>query len=300
LSYVKLLTVKLDKELQRITRKTKKGKNFTDKLVKVCLKNGAEQWLLIHIEIQGAHEEDFGKRMFRYFYRLYDKYAINITALAVFTYPTDNTYDFHYDVYGTTNAYRYNTAHIAKYDEAKLLRSTNPFSLVCLSVQYANMYRNDDDQKYRMKRQLIRVLRNRRYQKEEILDLFEFIDDALTITDTMRNAILDEEATNLLEEELPMAYVSGFRQRAIDEGKREGKLEGKLEGKVEGKREGMLEGMLNGLMEGIQGMLEIKFGSIPNEIQSKLLAINDLAKLKSLKEHIKRATDFDQVQRMLS
>ena len=39
--------------------------------VKVRLKDGTEEWLLIHVEVQGTHEEDFDRRMFRYFYRLY-------------------------------------------------------------------------------------------------------------------------------------------------------------------------------------------------------------------------------------
>ena len=93
----------LDKELQRIKLKGKKGKNITDKLVKVYLKNGGEKWLLIHLEVQGKHEDDFANRMFRYFYRIYDKYDVNITALAVLTYKTEKQYNFNYDAYGTTD-----------------------------------------------------------------------------------------------------------------------------------------------------------------------------------------------------
>jgi len=79
----------LDKELQRIKLKGKKGKKFTDKLVKVRLKDSTEKWLLIHVEVQGKHEEDFSNRMFRYFYRIYDKHDVDITALAVMrTKPT--------------------------------------------------------------------------------------------------------------------------------------------------------------------------------------------------------------------
>ena len=40
----------LDKELQKIKLKGKKGKKLTDKLVKVRLKDGTEEWLLIHVE----------------------------------------------------------------------------------------------------------------------------------------------------------------------------------------------------------------------------------------------------------
>ena len=277
----------LDKELQKIKLKGKKGKKYTDKLAKVRLKDGTEKWLLIHVEVQGKHEEDFGNRMFRYFYRLYDKHDVNITALAVLTYKTDLQYDFNYDVYGSMVTYRYNTVCIANYSETELQNNHNPFSLISLAVQYDNLYRKDEVQKFNLKRKLIRMLHERAYTREEIIELFEFIDDVLQITDTMKNRILDEEAMNILEEDEPMAYVSGFRQRAMAEGRLEGKLEGKLEGEMKG------------LMEGIQGMLEIKFGSVPSEVQNKILAISDLARLKSLKDGIKRAANYEQVRELL-
>ena len=166
----------LDKELQEIKLKGKKGKNITDKLVKVRLKNGEEKWLLIHLEVQGKHEEDFGNRMFRYFYRIYDKYDVSITALALLTYKTDKLYDFNYDVYGTTHAYRYNTAYIGNYPEEDLLNDKNPFALVCLAVQYDRLYRKDEDKKFSLKRNLIRMLRDRNYGRDEIIELLEFID----------------------------------------------------------------------------------------------------------------------------
>ncbi len=281
----------LDKELQKIKLKGKKGKKFTDKLAKVCLKDGSEKWLLIHVEVQGKHEEDFGQRMFRYFYRLYDKHDVGITALAILTYKTDQQYDFNYNVYGSTHTYRYNTACIANYTEEELQNSQNPFALICLAVQYYNLYRDDEEQKFNMKRQLIKMLRKRAYTKEEIIELLEFIDDSLHITDTMKNKIFDEEAMNVLEEDEPMAYVSGFRQRAMKEGELKGKLEGKLEGE--------LEGELKGELKGIQWILEIKFGSVPSEVQHKIQAISDLSRLESLKDGIMRATDYEQVRKLL-
>jgi predicted transposase/invertase (TIGR01784 family) len=89
----------------------------------------------------------------------------------------------------------------------------------------------------------------------------------------------------------------------IEQGRLEGELKGelkcKLEGKLEGEKKGEIKGMIKGLMEGIQGMLEIKFGNVPSELLNKISAISDLAKLESLKDCIKRATDYEQVLKML-
>ena len=63
----------LDKEFQQISKASKSRKKIVDKLVKVYLKDGAEKWLLIHIEIQGQQKKDFARRMFTYYYRIVDK-----------------------------------------------------------------------------------------------------------------------------------------------------------------------------------------------------------------------------------
>ena len=53
----------LDKEFNTIVKESEDKKRQADRLVKVYLKNGHEQWLLIHIEVQGRHEKNFSERM---------------------------------------------------------------------------------------------------------------------------------------------------------------------------------------------------------------------------------------------
>ena len=52
-------------------------------LVRVATLDGAEQWVYIHVEVQGGQDSDFGERLFTYNYRLYDKYRRPIASLAV-------------------------------------------------------------------------------------------------------------------------------------------------------------------------------------------------------------------------
>src|SRR5258708_5484703 len=77
--------VSLDKELQAITKGTETGRRLLDKLFKVYLKDGSEQWVLIHIEVQGQKDEEFPKRMFTYWYRIYDKYQKPLVSCAILT-----------------------------------------------------------------------------------------------------------------------------------------------------------------------------------------------------------------------
>ena len=58
----------LEQELKEISRHSKTGKRHSDKLAKVHLNDGSEQWLLIHLEIQGYQQKNFPERMYIYNY----------------------------------------------------------------------------------------------------------------------------------------------------------------------------------------------------------------------------------------
>ena len=47
--------------------------------------DGAETWLLIHIEIQSSPGPAFPQRMFVYNYRVFDRYEVEVVSLAVCT-----------------------------------------------------------------------------------------------------------------------------------------------------------------------------------------------------------------------
>lgn len=65
----------LDKELEQIfpSNQDEFAPRYVDKLVQVFTREGTEQWILVHIEVQGSSDSDFGQRMFQYFYRIYDR-----------------------------------------------------------------------------------------------------------------------------------------------------------------------------------------------------------------------------------
>jgi hypothetical protein len=70
----------LDKELHQVARDAEFGRQYADKLAKVWRLNGAEEWVLVHIEVQGKPERTFDRRMYTYNYRLYDRYGCASTA----------------------------------------------------------------------------------------------------------------------------------------------------------------------------------------------------------------------------
>ena len=75
--------VALEQELLKLTSTAAVNNTYVDKLFKVFLKNGSEQWLLLHVEIQHSKQEDFARRMLRYYARMLVEYDKQIASIAI-------------------------------------------------------------------------------------------------------------------------------------------------------------------------------------------------------------------------
>ena len=168
----------LEQEFHKlIADKFKKGKAINDKLVKVFLKDGTEKWILIHIEVQSSHETDFAKRMFIYFYRIFDKYEQELTPLAIYTGESvPRNYDrFEYNFLGTKNTYKFNAYQVRKAKEADLLQSDNPFALAVLATKYSYQFKGDKYKKFTFKKELFALAEKKKYSYIQVSNLLKFI-----------------------------------------------------------------------------------------------------------------------------
>ena len=122
----------LDKELLAITpdRERTTGKRIADLLAKVHMKDGTENCILVHTEIEGGRSKEFALRMFQYHYRLLDLYQIPVETIAVFTggrnQPRPSVCQ--YDVMDTSLDFRYRAYHIFDHDQQELLKGGNIFA----------------------------------------------------------------------------------------------------------------------------------------------------------------------------
>jgi hypothetical protein len=73
----------LDQELEQVTRDAELGRRRVDKLVRVTGREGREDWVWVHIEVQSTRQSEFAERMFVYHYRLFDRYRKPVVSLAV-------------------------------------------------------------------------------------------------------------------------------------------------------------------------------------------------------------------------
>lgn len=77
----------LDQELEQLfpPEADEFAPKVVDGLARVYSREGEEQRILVHVEVQGRYPADFPQRIFTYYYRILDKYNRPVTACAIFT-----------------------------------------------------------------------------------------------------------------------------------------------------------------------------------------------------------------------
>ncbi|WP_408956579.1 Rpn family recombination-promoting nuclease/putative transposase [Natroniella sp. ANB-PHB2] len=217
----------LDNELANIVDKTMKGKKMVDRLVKVYLKDGRENWILVHLEVQGYYEAEFSARMFKYFYRIYDKYDQKIVALAIFTEGREGykPNSFNYDFHGTKLNYDYNSYKVLEQQEEELLKSDNPFAMVILAGLYSLKSKGKNSLRYNFKQKLFRLLLDKGYDREKIYNIFEFLDGILFLPKSIELRFKNTIKQTVGGDEIMAKELTNLYQVGKSEGKSEGKLE---------------------------------------------------------------------------
>lgn len=216
----------LDKELEQLFPTDEiEAPKFVDKLVKVYTKTGEEDWILVHIEVQGYDDKDFAKRMFTYFYRILDKYGKPVTAVAIFTDANKKfqTGVYEYKYLGSKIIYEFNTYKIIEQDETALIENENPFAIVVLTVLLALKKKKlDDESLFDLKYSLAKNLLKRKISKKKIDDLLIFLQRYITFADQGYNVKFDKEIGELTGNQKSM----GIREMVLDKAKKEGLDEG--------------------------------------------------------------------------
>jgi len=139
-------TESLDKELLEIQKdifdKDSSEKVISDKIIKVRLKDKGSKILFIHVEVQSYSSgyKVFGERMFRYFYRIWDKFRYKnndeseIVAAAIYTYKGERGKDKRYvyklpEIKSEILIYNFKTIDVEKIKLEKI-NNNNPLKLV--------------------------------------------------------------------------------------------------------------------------------------------------------------------------
>lgn len=216
----------LDKELQQITPDADSGRRHADKLIKVYARDGSETWVLIHVEVQGEPEEAFAERMYTYQYRLRDRYKMDVVSLAVLadTRKRFRPTTFYYQRWGCELTFTFPTAKLIEWEDhwAELEASDNVFALVVMAQIKAKRVKDGATRKD-VKVALIRLLYERGYSRDQVVQLFIIIDWMLQLPKALEREFV--QAVYAIQEEKHMPYVNTIERLGIEKGRQEERQE---------------------------------------------------------------------------
>ena len=273
----------LDKEMEQLSIRSVKGAKYVDKLLKVYLKDGKEQWLLVHIEVQGYPDKEFSERMFRYFYKIFDRHGKRVVSIAILTGKDRNAGEGKYELkaYGSGVDFRYLCFRLMDYDKNELEKEENPIVIVVLASQERERAKRKGD-KFNAKRYLIRKLYERGYERDEIRGLFEFIDWVLQLSPEEEKIVWEE--IKELEEVKGMPYITSVERIGMEKGL----------------QQGLQQGLLEDGREMILEALDERFGEVPDEVSNIVNRIEDRDMLKFLLRYAIRCASLEDFKQELN
>ena len=272
----------LDKELQAVTRDAEIGRRHVDALVKLWCKDGEEAWVLAHVEIQSQQDSDFARRMFVYHYRIYDRHERAIASFGILGdevrswRPTQ----FGQELWGSRIEFQFPIVKLLDYQERwqELEASANPFSNVVMAHLKAQETRYDLSERKAWKLALTRRLYEKGYERQDILDLFRFIDWMLELPKDLESEFW--QTIEQYETEKNMPYITSVERMGVEKGIETGSMQTRR--------------------EDILAILETRFEvAAPQSIAESLEGIENLDVLKALFKQAIAVSSLEEFQALL-
>ena len=237
----------LDKELrdtmQFFSSEEHNAAKFVDTLVQVSLKSGKNQWVLLHIEVQGKGGEDISFRMILYCCLIFAHYKRIPIALAILTDKRPSTETpgrFEFSEYGTELLYKYNLFEVYDQDDEELLNSDNPFDSFIYAAKNYGDYMSDENQKIKLEH-LLKIAKNlyaRGLSEQDRRKIIIFVSRLMDLGDTGLKKQFFEELKKL-EGKDDMNEMSWIEEHFYDQALSKGITIGEERGEARGRSEGI-------------------------------------------------------------
>ncbi|WP_447914397.1 hypothetical protein [Microcystis aeruginosa] len=146
--------------------------------------------------------------------------------------------------------------------------SSNPFAIIVMAHLKTKATTGKLPQREQWKWKLIRGLYEKEFEREQIIKLFEIIDNMMTLSPELQSSL--ESKIKQFEEERTMPLMSNMELRGIERGKEIGKEIGALEN----------------ARDFVKTVLESRLGEVPLDVEQYL---NKVSLLSTLQEIVKLA-----------
>ncbi len=214
----------LDKELRQIIREAEIGGRLADKLFKVWTRDGEETWVLIHVEVQAQWKKDFPHGIFVYNYRIFELYKHNVLSLAVFAdeHPNWRPSVYSNKILGCNTAFRFPAVKLLDFRKKadELEKSDNPFAVVVAAHLKTMETKKDYPVRWRWKLTMTKALYRRGFSRDDVMNLFDFIDWIMFLPEDLENRFYREILE--FEEERKMRFVNIAERTGMEKGMEKG------------------------------------------------------------------------------
>ena len=290
----------LEQELHQITPASEIGAKRVDKLLKVRLLDGTDQWLYLHIEVQMHYDPDLPKRLFIYHYRIFDKYGVSPLTLVILgdTSRKWRPTSYHYQTLGCGITFLFLICKTidfkGKLDDPRYRHQQTLFVIAAhLGTQE---HRRNPQNLFACLLELTVKLYNEGYSPSEVHLLHRLIDWLIPLPDDLKIQFRKQLQQRLPDKTMP--HITLFEELALKEGLEkgiqkglvEGRQKGRQEGRQKGRQEGLVEGLEKGIVqtarESILDVLDTRFGQVPDSVREQ---VNVLCGERNLKDLHRRA-----------
>jgi hypothetical protein len=226
-----------------------------DVLVKVRLRSGREQWILVHLEVQTAFEEGFEVRLARYNCGLFWVFGQRVVTLAVLAdlreswLPREDVFQ----VADFESRLRFPVCKLIARLEADW-QSDGSLAVQLARAQIAALRTaGDPEGRYVAKWRLVRNLYESGYNADQVRELFRLIDWMMHLRADLSERF--EEELIALEDSRKMPYITSVERIAEARGEARGEVRGEARGATRGGASVILRQLgklLGSLPEGVE------------------------------------------------
>ena len=245
----------LDKEI--FTDVTEGEKYESDLIAQVKFEQ-QDAYFLVHVEAQATAKTDFNRRMFTYFARLEQKFALPVYPIVIFSYespqkPAINQYEVKFPDFKVLE-FNYRVIQLNRLNWRDFLHQSNPVA----SALMAKM-RIAPQERGKVKAQCLRLLVTLKLDPARMQLISGFVDTYLNLNPAEEKEFQTEISTFIPEEQEEVMQIT-----------------------TSWMRKGIEQGRLENFHANIISILEKRFETVPSELSSKINSLEDVAKLQQL------------------
>jgi len=235
-----------------------------DKLLKVRLLDGTDQWLYIHIEVQMHYDPDLSRRLFTYHYRIFDKYGVHPLTLAILgdTSRKWRPTSYHYQSLGCSITFHFRICKTidfkGKLDDPRYRHQQVLFIIAAHLGTQQHRHNPQRLKDYRL--ELTVQFFNEGYSPLEIRQLHRLIDWLMPLPDALKIQFRIQLQQRLPDKSMP--HITLFEELA--------------------RKEGLEKGIIQTAREAILDVLDTRFGEVPGSVREQINALGSERNLKDL------------------